>query len=155
MPELVFGIILAAVVLALIVGLVMMRGRSTSDTMFTPLDSSGPNTPAPTPAAPYVMASGLTDMTASGFHLTIQDVFMIKGRGLVVTGKVDSGSLQVGQRIQISSPDGSQHYDSQVKGLEAFRKQISLAQTGDNVGILLGGLTKDQIKSGMVITQHN
>src|SRR5262245_18896627 len=75
-----------------------------------------------------------SDYYASDFRLTIEDVFDIRGRGLVATGKVDSGSLQVRQRIQIASPDGSQRYESRVKVLEAFHKEIQTAQTGDNVG---------------------
>src|SRR5258707_17196 len=150
MPEIIFGIVLAGAVLVVIGGLLLIRRRSNPDNMFTGLDSSIPN--APTMAASDSKAFGPSAMSATDFRLIIQDIFMIKGRGLVVTGQIDSGSLQVGQRIQISSPNGSEHYDTQVKGLEAFHRQLDVAQTGDNVGILLGGLTKDQIKPGMIIT---
>ena len=88
------------------------------------------------------------------FRLTIEDTFEIRGRGLVVTGKVESGSVVVGQSIQIASPDGSTRYVTQIAGLEAFHKQLSEAQAGQNIGVLLGGLTKNQITRGMIITDQ-
>jgi len=86
------------------------------------------------------------------FRLTVQDTFQIRGRGFVVTGKVESGELAVGQTIQIASPDGLEHYETKVMGLEAFHQQIRRAEEGQDVGILLAGLTKDQVKAGMVVT---
>src|SRR5690349_19069689 len=87
MPVTVFAILLTVVVLVVIVGVVLMRRRSSSDTMFTPLDSSAPNTITPPVSTSNVVTPGPSDMTATDFRLTIQDVFTIKGRGTVVTGR--------------------------------------------------------------------
>lgn len=92
-----------------------------------------------------------TISVSSEFYLTIQDTFGIKGRGLVVVGKIERGVITVGQAVQISSPDGMQRYETQVKGLEAFHRPLESASAGDNVGILLADLTKDQIKPGMIV----
>lgn len=133
--------IVGALVIVVVAALILIVRRSTRSvepvTTFSPSEPLGPS-----------------DMFASDFRLTIQDVFMIKGRGLVVTGKVETGSVQVGQQIVITSPDGPERYESQVKGLETFHKTIETAQTGDNVGVMLDGLTKNQIKPGMIITQR-
>jgi len=88
------------------------------------------------------------------FRLTVQDTFQIRGRGFVVTGNVESGELSVGQMIQFTSPDGLQHYETKVLGLEAFHQQLNRAEAGQNIGILIGGLTHDQIKAGMVVTSR-
>ena|SRR5258708_7848740 len=93
-----------------------------------------------------------SELSTSPFRLTIQDTFTIKGRGLVVTGRVESGVLAIGQMVQLASPDGSEHYDAKVTGLEAFHRQIAQAQTGDNVGVMLSGFSKDQVKPGMIMT---
>src|SRR5579859_5123832 len=105
--------------------------------------------------SPYVLESSFSPAVdpAGDFRLTIQDVFSIKGRGMVVTGAVETGALSVGQTIQIAAPDGTTVYQTKVNGLETFHRQVKQTQAGDNVGVLLDGLTKDQIKPGMVITR--
>jgi elongation factor Tu len=86
------------------------------------------------------------------FSLTVDDIFNIKGRGTVVTGKVTSGSLMTGQRVHVISADGAERYEATVKGIEAFNKVMDMAQTGDYIGILLPDLGKEQIKKGMQIS---
>ncbi len=88
---------------------------------------------------------------SSEFHLTIHDTFGIKGRGLVVVGKIERGTITVGQRVQVSLPDGTQRYETEVRGLEAFHRPINSASTGENIGILFSDLTKDEIKPGMIV----
>ncbi len=137
MPD--FGYVFAAFAVIAIIGLFLILRRSGSQvedlTTYT----------ANTPYTPSVSGS-------SDFRLTIEDTFSIKGRGLVVTGKVESGGISVGQRVKIASLDGSEQYQSQVSGLEMFHKQLPSVQAGDNVGIMLADLTKDQVKRGMIIT---
>lgn len=93
-----------------------------------------------------------TPSDSSDFRLTIQDTFSIKGRGLVVVGRVERGVITSGQRVQIASPDGTQHFESVVAGLESFPRPIKSASTGENVGILFRDLSKDEVKPGMIIT---
>jgi elongation factor Tu len=81
------------------------------------------------------------------FRLTVEDVFVIKNRGVVATGRVESGTLRVGDTVQI---DGT--LAAQVDGIEVFRKSIDEAQTGDNIGVLFRGLEKGQLNRGSVLT---
>lgn len=105
--------------------------------------------------AAYNDASYQQDITAdtfsqSGFHITVQDVFTITGRGTVIVGQVESGSVHVGDNVTLKRLDGSTR-NVTVTGIEMFRKVMNVAQTGDNVGILLRGLTKDDISKGDVL----
>jgi len=81
------------------------------------------------------------------FRLTVEDVFVIKNRGIVATGRVESGTLRVGDTVQI---DGA--FDARVDGIEIFRKSIDEAQAGDNIGVLFRGLEKSQLNRGSVLT---
>jgi len=81
------------------------------------------------------------------FRLTVEDVFVIKNRGIVATGRVESGTLRVGDTVQI---DGT--FDARVDGIEIFRKSIDEAQAGDNIGVLFRGLEKNQLNRGSVLT---
>ena len=80
----------------------------------------------------------------------MQDVFTITGRGTVIVGQVESGSVHVGDNVTLKRLDGSTR-NVTVTGIEMFRKVMNVAQTGDNVGILLRGLTKDDISKGDVL----
>jgi translation elongation factor EF-Tu-like GTPase len=88
----------------------------------------------------------------AGFRLTVQDVFSIKGRGTVVTGRVESGILQVGDTLRQTRPDGSAR-DVTVAGIEMFRKVTDTASAGDNVGLLLRDLAREDIDSGDVLSR--
>lgn len=81
------------------------------------------------------------------FRMTVADVFFITGRGLVATGKIEDGTLRVGDEVRVNN--GPQ---VRVDGIEAFRKVLDQAQTGDNVGLLLKGLDRSDVKAGDVIT---
>ena len=90
-------------------------------------------------------------MTADPFfRLTIADVFFIKGRGIVVTGTVESGTLKVGDKIQIARAGGSPRSVT-VTGIEQFRKLLTEAQAGDDIGVLLRGIEKQDIQKGDVL----
>ena len=78
------------------------------------------------------------------FHMIIDDVFSIRNRGTVVTGKIDDGELKVGDEIKIIGINGEK--TTTVTGIEAFRKVINLAKPGDRVGIILKDLSKDDVR---------
>jgi len=90
-------------------------------------------------------------MTADAFfRMTVQDVFTIRGRGTVITGQIDSGSLKVGDEIYLSRANGYR-WPVVVAGLEMIRKQVREVQAGDNVGVLLRDVEKKDIKMGDVL----
>lgn len=85
------------------------------------------------------------------FLMAVEDVFSIKGRGTVVTGRIDRGIVKVGDEIEIVGLRDAQK--TVVTGVEMFRKQLDQGQTGDNVGILLRGLTKEDVERGQVLAK--
>jgi len=90
-------------------------------------------------------------MTADAFfRMTVQDVFTIRDRGTVVTGQVESGTLKVGDEIYLNRARGDR-WPVVVAGLEMFRKQVTQAQAGDNVGLLLRDVEKKDVKRGDVL----
>jgi len=87
----------------------------------------------------------------SPFMMPIEDVFNIKGRGTVVTGKVERGTLRVGDKVEIVGLD-SEGEDTVVTGTQAFHKDVDAAVAGMNVGLLLRGVKRDGVQRGQVIT---
>ncbi|HBT62841.1 MAG TPA: elongation factor Tu, partial [Elusimicrobia bacterium] len=87
--------------------------------------------------------------TDQPFLMAVEDVFSITGRGTVATGRVERGQIKVGESIEIVGIKDTQK--SVVTGLEMFRKLLDDARAGDNVGILLRGIEKDQIERGQVV----
>jgi elongation factor Tu len=85
------------------------------------------------------------------FLMPVEDVFSITGRGTVATGRIETGVIKTGEEIQIIGL-GAEGKKSVVTGVEMFRKILDEGQAGDNVGLLLRGVDKDEIKRGMVIT---
>jgi translation elongation factor EF-Tu-like GTPase len=81
------------------------------------------------------------------FRLTVQDVFVIRNRGVVVTGRVENGALRVGDTVQINGA-----LSVRVDAIEKFRKELDEAVAGENIGVLLKGIEKGQINPGDVIT---
>ena len=88
--------------------------------------------------------------TPGGFRLPVEDVFTITGRGVVVTGRVQTGVGTVGLPVRIVR-DGAQVATSRITGIEAFRKVLESAQPGDNVGLLLQGIDRAQLQRGDVV----
>ncbi len=84
------------------------------------------------------------------FRMTVEDVFIIRGRGTVVTGRIEQGTLKVGDAIEIAGQSGSKQ--TVVTGIEMFRKILQEAQAGDNVGVLLRNVSKDDVLRGDVLT---
>ncbi len=85
------------------------------------------------------------------FLMPVEDVFSITGRGTVATGRIETGIIKTGEEVQIIGL-GHEAKKSVVTGVEMFRKILDEGQAGDNVGLLLRGIDKDEIKRGMVIT---
>jgi elongation factor Tu len=85
------------------------------------------------------------------FVMPVEDVFSIKGRGTVATGRVERGKLAVNEEIEIVGLKDT--HKTVVTGLEMFRKTLDETVAGDNVGILLRGLEKDQIERGQVLAK--
>ncbi len=88
------------------------------------------------------------------FLMPIEDVFTITGRGTVATGRIERGIVNVGDPVQIVGM-GANNLTSTVTGVEMFRKLLDRGEAGDNVGLLLRGIDKDQIRRGMVICKPN
>jgi elongation factor Tu len=89
--------------------------------------------------------------TDKPFLMPVEDVFSIKGRGTVVTGRVERGIVKVGDEIAIIGFGADKK--STVTGVEMFRKELDEGQAGDNVGILLRGVEKDDVERGMVLAK--
>jgi elongation factor Tu len=84
------------------------------------------------------------------FLMPIEDVFTITGRGTVATGRIETGIANTGDNVEIIGM-GAEKLTSTVTGVEMFRKILDRGEAGDNVGILLRGIAKEDIKRGMVI----
>jgi len=85
------------------------------------------------------------------FLMPVEDVFSITGRGTVATGRIETGVIHVGDEVQILGL--GEDKKSTVTGVEMFRKLLDEGQAGDNVGLLLRGIDKDEVKRGMVIAK--
>ncbi len=85
------------------------------------------------------------------FLMPIEDVFSILGRGTVVTGRVDRGVVKVGEEIEIVGYAETQK--KVVTGVEMFKKLLDQGQAGDNIGVLLRGLEKDDVERGQVLAK--
>jgi elongation factor Tu len=83
--------------------------------------------------------------------LPIEDVLTITGRGTVVTGRVERGTLKLNEEVEIIGIRPTQK--SIVTGIEMFRKLLDSAQSGDNVGVLLRGINRDQVERGQVLAK--
>ncbi|MCQ2272126.1 MAG: elongation factor Tu [Bacteroidales bacterium] len=86
------------------------------------------------------------------FLMPIEDVFSITGRGTVATGRIETGIIHTGDPVDIIGM-GAEKLKSTVTGVEMFRKILDEGEAGDNVGLLLRGIDKDEIRRGMVIAK--
>ncbi len=89
-------------------------------------------------------------LTDQPFLMPVEDVFSITGRGTVATGRIERGIINSGEAVDILGM-GAENLKSTVTGVEMFRKILDRGEAGDNVGLLLRGIDKDQIRRGMVI----
>jgi elongation factor Tu len=83
------------------------------------------------------------------FLMPVEDIFSIEGRGTVVTGRVERGKVKVGESIQIVGIKDT--LETTVTGVEMFNKQLDQAQAGDNAGILIRGIKKEDVHRGQVL----
>ena len=83
------------------------------------------------------------------FLMPIEDVFSIKGRGTVGTGRIERGTIKVGEAVEIVGFNSNKN--SVVTGVEMFQKTLDSGQAGDNVGILLRGVEKNELERGQVV----
>ena len=81
--------------------------------------------------------------------MSIEDIFSIKGRGTVVTGRVERGKIRVGDKVELIGLGA--HRETTVTGVEMFNKTLEEGQAGDNVGCLLRGIEKEDVERGMVL----
>jgi elongation factor Tu len=87
------------------------------------------------------------------FLMPVEDVFSITGRGTVATGRIETGVINSGDPVDIIG-FGAEKLKSVVTGVEMFRKILDRGEAGDNVGLLLRGIDKDEIRRGMVVAKH-
>ena len=85
------------------------------------------------------------------FLMPIEDVFSIKGRGTVATGRIEQGVVKINDEVEIVGIRATQK--SVVTGIEAFKKNLNQGQAGDNAGILLRGIEREQIERGQVVVK--
>src|SRR6185437_14635563 len=85
------------------------------------------------------------------FLMSIEDVFSIKGRGTVATGRIEQGVIKINDPVEIVGIKPSQN--SVVTGIEAFKKNLNQGQAGDNAGLLLRGIERDQVERGQVLAK--
>ena len=90
--------------------------------------------------------------TDKPFMMPIEDVFSIKGRGTVVTGRIDRGMINTGDPVEIVGLQ-EKSMDSVVTGVEMFHKILDEGMAGDNVGLLLRGIGRDEVERGMVVAK--
>jgi len=81
------------------------------------------------------------------FRMTVDDVFAIRNRGVVATGRVESGTLRVGDTVHVNDGPGVR-----VDAIEKFRKQLDEATVGEDVGVLIKGIERDDLDRGDILT---
>lgn len=102
------------------------------------------------PVNSYQQTADTGSFSMEGFRITVEDVFSITGRGTVITGRIASGTIHVGDTVTLHRVDGS-YRPVVVVGIEMFRKSLNSASIGDNVGLLIRGVTKADIGRGDVL----
>jgi elongation factor Tu len=89
--------------------------------------------------------------TEQDFLMPVEDVFSISGRGTVVTGRIEKGTIKVGEEIEIVGITDTMK--TTVTGVEMFRKEMDQGEAGDNCGILLRGIKKEEVERGQVLVK--
>lgn len=102
---------------------------------------------APFPDAPFQDAPAYG---VAAFHLVVEDVFSITGRGTVATGRVAAGTLSPGQVVSVVRL-GTVIAQCRVTSIEAFRRQVEVAQPGENIGLVLEGISREDVRLGDVL----
>ncbi len=89
--------------------------------------------------------------TEKPFLMPVEDIFSISGRGTVATGRIERGVIKVGEKVEIVGIRETR--ETTCTGVEMFRKLLDQGEAGDNVGILLRGIAKDEVERGMVLAK--
>lgn len=89
------------------------------------------------------------------FLMVIDDVFSITGRGIIVTGTIASGMIKVGDTVKLKNIASDSVRVVTVAGIEMFRRVLDSATEGENVGLLLRGVTRDEVNAGDTLFQGN
>ena len=89
--------------------------------------------------------------TDKPFLMPVEDVFTITGRGTVVTGRVERGQLKLNDEVEIVGLKDTKK--TVVTGIEMFRKQLDYAESGDNAGVLLRGIAREEVERGQVLAK--
>ncbi len=121
------------------------KGDRSVEALLEEANAASPTGPATSAAGAPVVPTG-----DGSFRMPVEDIFSITGRGTVVTGRVASGTVRVGMQVNVVR-DGGVAFTTEVSGVEMFRKVLDTATAGDNVGLLLKGLSKEQLHSGDLI----
>lgn len=87
------------------------------------------------------------------FLMSIEGIFMATGRGTVLTGKIETGALKIGDALEVVG--GRDNVGTSCMGIEMFRKTLEAAEAGDNVGILVKAIKRDEVKRGYVLAATN
>ena len=126
---------------------------------FKALDSTSKDPQAPEYACIHELMAAVDEYiptpertTDLPFLMPVEDVFTISGRGTVATGRVERGQIKTSEEVEIVGLQ-EEKKKSVVTGLEMFRKTLDFAEAGDNVGVLLRGITKTEIERGQVIAK--
>jgi len=90
--------------------------------------------------------------TDKPFLMPVEDVFTITGRGTVATGRVERGELKIGDKVEIVGLS-DERKETTVTGIEMFRKMLDVAYAGDNIGVLLRGMTREDVERGQVLAK--
>src|SRR5213596_1271715 len=85
------------------------------------------------------------------FLMPVEDIFSIKGRGTVVTGRIERGVVKVGEEVEIVGIEDTRK--TVVTGVEMFKKLLDQGEAGVNVGCLLRGIERDDVQRGMVLAK--
>jgi len=91
--------------------------------------------------------------TEKPFLMPVEDVFSITGRGTVATGRIDRGIVKVQEEVEMVGLSAAKGRKTVVTGVEMFRKLLDEGRAGDNVGLLLRGVAKDEVERGMVLAK--
>lgn len=97
-------------------------------------------------------AAGAAGSATGEFRLPIADVFTIAGRGVVVVGQVAAGACRSGDAAVVVGADGASVVgETTIVGIEAFRKRVDVARQGDMVGLMLRGVSREQVHAGDIV----
>mgnify|MGYP002796616505 CR=1 FL=1 len=116
------------------------------------VDARSADTAAQSGTAQVAGAVGAAGSATGEFRLPIADVFTIAGRGVVVVGQVAAGACRSGDAAVVVGADGASVVgDTTIVGIEAFRKRVDVARQGDMVGLMLRGVSREQVHAGDIV----